>query len=83
MVRVQIQLPDNFYHHAKQFAAASELSLAEVTRRGIELYLDRYVPPQLVRSGWQLPTASLGKSRIPLENLRAFLASEETRFPKA
>lgn len=82
MTRTQIQLPDSLYERAKQFAAASELSLAEITRRGIELYLERYPPPQLVRSGWKLPTASLGKSSIPLENLRDFLASEETRLPR-
>ena len=48
MTRTQIQLPDSLYERAKQFAAASELSLAEITRRGIELYLERYPPVDLI-----------------------------------
>jgi hypothetical protein len=39
MTRTQIQLPDELYQRAKAFAAQRELSLAEVTRRGLELFL--------------------------------------------
>ena len=42
MKRTQIQLPDELYQRAKAFAAQRELSLAEVTRRGLELFLDRF-----------------------------------------
>jgi hypothetical protein len=34
MTRTQIQLPDQLYQRAKAFAAAREISLAEITRRG-------------------------------------------------
>lgn len=42
MVRPQIQLPAELYKRAKALAAARELSLAELTRRGLELFLDRF-----------------------------------------
>lgn len=45
MTRAQIQLPDELYQRAKAFAAQRELSLAEVTRRGLELFLDRLWKP--------------------------------------
>ena len=51
MTRTQIQLPDELYQRAKAFAAQRELSLAEVTRRGLELFLDRFPSTEPVRRG--------------------------------
>lgn len=47
MVRTQIRLPDDLYRRAKQFEEEHEMSLAELTRRGLELLLNRY--PRLER----------------------------------
>ncbi|NJM43805.1 MAG: hypothetical protein HC858_07145 [Brachymonas sp.] len=46
MNRTQIQLPDQLYQRAKLWAEVNECSLAELTRRGLESYLDRYPVPQ-------------------------------------
>ena len=68
MVKTQVQLPNDLYRRAKQFAASRELSLPEVIRRGTELLLDvhpcgttpppaRWVPPQSRDCGWRGLTA--------------------------
>jgi hypothetical protein len=82
MIRTQIQLPNSLYERAKRLADASELSLAEITRRGIELYLDRYPTPGAEAVRWKVPTVRVGKPAVALEGLRAFLADLETRTPK-
>ena len=35
MTRTQIQLPDDLYQRAKEFAADREISLAELIRNGL------------------------------------------------
>lgn len=42
MTRTQIQLPDELYQRAKAFAAQRERSLADVTRRELELLFGRF-----------------------------------------
>jgi hypothetical protein len=64
VVKTQVQLPNDLYRRAKQFAASRELSFAEVIRRGTELLLDvhpggatlpaaHWVPPQSRDCGWR------------------------------
>ena len=48
MTRTQIQLPDLLFAQARKFAKAREMSLAEVCRRALELYLNVSAP---VRDG--------------------------------
>jgi hypothetical protein len=55
MVRTQIQLPDEIYTRASSVAAAKEISLAELTRRGLELILDQYPAPNAAAADWTLP----------------------------
>ena len=55
MTRTQIQLPDDLYQRAKSFAAERELSLAEIMRRGLELFLERYPETTPSRRTWTLP----------------------------
>jgi hypothetical protein len=55
MVRTQIQLPDEIYTRARSVAAAKEISMAELTRRGLELILDQYPAPGAASAGWTLP----------------------------
>ena len=77
MVRTQIQLPDELYHRAKAFAAEREISLAEVTRRGIEGFLDRFPKPTKSGAGWKLPKVDAGPLKVPLEDLREYAREEE------
>jgi len=61
MIRVQIQLPDDIHSRAKRLAAAKEISLAELARRGLELVLAQTPAPELVEQPWRAPTvAGLG-----------------------
>ncbi len=79
MTRTQIQLPDELYQRAKAFAAQRELSLAEVTRRGLELFLDRFPSSEPARSVWQLPCVDAGGIKVPLDHLRDFAAEDESK----
>jgi len=78
MTRTQIQLPDELYQRAKAFAAQRELSLAEVTRRSLELFLDRFPSPEPTRSAWTLPRVDAGGIKVPLETLRDIAAGDES-----
>jgi hypothetical protein len=78
MTRTQIQLPDELYQRAKRFAKRRELSLAEMTRRGLELFLARF--PEAAPapdSEWTLPKGRAGGAKVPLSKLREISADEE------
>lgn len=77
MTRTQIQLPDELYQRAKAFAAQRELSLAEITRRGLELFLDRFPTSEPERGTWRLPCVDGGGIKVPLETLREITAEDE------
>lgn len=55
MVRVQIQLPDELHVRAKNLAAAKEVSVAELARRGLELVLAQTPAPDQLDTRWELP----------------------------
>lgn len=77
MTRTQIQLPDQLYQRAKAFAAERELSLAEITRRGLELFLDRFPSAGAERSNWHLPQVDGGGLKVSLESLRDLATDDE------
>jgi len=78
MTRTQIQFPDELYQRAKRFAAERELSLAEITRRGLELFLERFPPSAPEQGSWKLPRVDGGGLKAPLEDLHDIAADEET-----
>ncbi len=78
MTRTQIQLPDQLYQRAKTFAAERELSLAEITRRGLELFLDRYPQVAGPAEPWHLPRVDGGGIKVPLKQLRSITAADES-----
>jgi hypothetical protein len=78
MTRTQIQLPDELYQRAKAFAAQREISLAEVTRRGLELFLDRFPSAEPARGSWTLPRVNAGGIKVPLDSLRDIAADDES-----
>ena len=75
MTRTQIQLPDELYQRAKAFAAERELSLAEITRRGLEVFLARY--PSTPPGPWKAPVVRSGGVKVPLEKLKDFAHKDE------
>jgi len=78
MTRTQIQLPDELYQQAKAFAAERELSLAEVARRGIELFIARHPSKPMPQRRWELPRVDGGGLKIPLDQLRGVAAQDES-----
>jgi len=78
MTRTQIQLPDDLYQRAKSFAAERELSLAEITRRGLELFLERYPESNSAKRNWTLPKVNGGGIKVPLSDFRKIASEEET-----
>ena len=78
MTRTQIQLPDELYQRAKAFAARREISLAEMTRRGLELFLDGFPPPEIHGGKWRLPRVDGGGIKVPLSKLREIAADDES-----
>ena len=83
MTRTQIQLPDELYERAKAFAAKRELSLAEITRRGLELFLDRFPESGGSELKWQLPKVNGGGIKVPLARLRELAADEQSSRSRA
>ena len=77
MVRTQIQLPDELYKKAKRFSREREMSLTEVVRRGLELYLDRFPSELSSAKPWVLPIFDGGGTLVPLEDLKQFAYDEE------
>ncbi|CAN5192520.1 antitoxin [soil metagenome] len=77
MTRTQIQLPDQLYQRAKAFAAERELSLAEVTRRGLEMFLDRHPESPPPGGQWSLPRVDGGGIKVPLAKLAEIASSDE------
>lgn len=77
MTRTQVQLPDELYQRAKRFAAHHEMSLAEMTRRALELLLERYPPPEAEREPWRLPVVDGGGVKVALEDLHEIAARDE------
>lgn len=55
MVRTQIQLPDDVFAKAKKLCEAREISLDELTRRGIEAMLSVYAKEHGSADEWQPP----------------------------
>jgi hypothetical protein len=77
MIRTQIQLPDELYQRARIFAAEREVSLAEITRRGLELLLDRFPESPAPKRVWKLPLVDGGGIQVPLKVLHEIAAKEE------
>ena len=77
MVRTQVQLPEGLYRKARAFAAEREMSLAELTRRSLELLLERYPAERRPAAKWRLPRVDGGGLKVPLARLRDVLADEE------
>ena len=78
MTRTEIQLPDDLYRRAEQFAAEREMSLAELTRRGLELLLDRYPAAGQAPKPFSLPRVDGGGLKVALTELRDLAAEDES-----
>lgn len=55
MIRTQIQLPDELFNRAKKVCESREISMAELSRRGLEYILSVYPPEPVKPEDWSLP----------------------------
>ena len=83
MVRTQIQIPDDLYAQARQLADAKEVSLAELTRRGLEYMISIYPAKTPANAPWKLPEPrDLGWRGLSHAQVRdAALDDMEARMP--
>ncbi len=51
--------------------------MAEITRRGLELFLDRFPESGPQKSSWQIPKVNGGGIRVPLTKLKEVIAEDE------
>ncbi|MCC5847972.1 MAG: antitoxin [Verrucomicrobia bacterium] len=71
MIRTQIQLPDDIYKRAKSLSRKRQVSLAELTRRGLEYMLSVYPEGPEDDTPWNLPAPkSLGWKDLTDEELK-------------
>lgn len=54
-------------------------STKEFTRRGLELFLDRFPSSEPARGAWQLPCVDAGDIKVPLDSLRGIAADDESK----
>lgn len=81
MTRTQIQFPDALYGRARRFAERREISLAEVCRNALELYMDIHAveEPEAAPARWKPPVCrSTGMTADPFarENWREAIYAE-------
>jgi hypothetical protein len=72
MVKVQVHIPDDLYREAKRIARETEMSFAEVVRRGLEKMVKSYPASRGGSKGWQPPKPhDLGKTLVTEEDWTA------------
>lgn len=87
MIRTQIQLPDDLHRKAKGIAQVKEWTLAEVIRRSLEDFIDRFPkeqsdanepwsPPKSTEAGWRGLTDEQIKEAL-LDDMEPILNSGE------
>ena len=54
MLRTQIQLPEPLLNQIKRIAEKRDCSVAELVRRGMEIYVQTF-PEPLENAGWKMP----------------------------
>lgn len=60
MKRTQIQFPDPLYRRVKEVAQMNDWALADVVRRAVELYVDRFPELRDASFPWTFPTVDAG-----------------------
>ena len=86
MTRTQIQLPDDVDARARKVCDAREISLAELSRRGLEYILSVYTTEPAADSNWQPPKPRRlgwkGLTDAQIKKQAQLTASEATATPR-
>lgn len=82
MTRTQIQLPDELYAKAKKIAKDREISLAELTRTGLEYIISTYPDIKAQRAGkWQPPKpVNAGWKNLSHSEIKEAIQDDEDRI---
>lgn len=69
MVRTQVQLPTRLYERTRAFASGREISIAEVFRNAVELYIMVYgdVKTEACESKWRMPVLDVKMKSDPFK----------------
>jgi hypothetical protein len=72
MVKTQVQIPDLLFREAKRLAEETEMSFAEVVRRGLEEIIRHHPPGRTRAEVWAMPPSrDLGEALVPEEEWTA------------
>jgi len=81
MTRTQIQLPEPLFQRLKKIASARDLSVAELIRRGMEVYVQTCPEVSEARTRWMMPVLrGSGGHLVDPASMRAEADAIEQRF---
>lgn len=84
MTRTQIQLPEPLFHRLKKIAADRDVSVAELIRRGMEIYVQTFPETSKPTSRWTMPLLrGSGGHMCDPATISAEAEAVELRSPKA
>jgi len=80
MTRTQIQLPEPLFGKLKRIAHTRDLSVAEVIRRGMELYVQTCADAEPATEPWTMPLLrGSGGHLVDPSTIKAEAAASEQR----
>ncbi|MEY4482579.1 MAG: hypothetical protein RL693_31 [Verrucomicrobiota bacterium] len=81
MTRTQIQLPEPLFGRLKRVAKVRDVSVAEIIRRGMELYVQSCPEVESISTPWSLPVLrGSGGHRVDPATVKAEASAIEKRF---
>ena len=82
MLRTQIQLPEPLLRQLKRIAEQRDWSVAELVRRGMEVYVQT-CPEPVAKTGWKMPVLrGSGGHLVDPASVKAEADVMATRFAK-
>jgi Ribbon-helix-helix protein, copG family len=83
MTRTQIQLPEPLFGRLRRIAQARDISVAEVIRRGMEIYAMSCPETDLAAKSWTLPVLrGSGGHLVDPASIKSEAAAIEERFQR-
>lgn len=81
MTRTQIQLPEPLFGRLRRIAQVRDISVAEVIRRGMEIYVMSCPEAEPVAKPWKLPVLrGSGGHLVDPASVKGEAAAMENRF---
>lgn len=81
MTRTQIQLPEPLFERLKRIAKIRDVSVAEVIRRGMEIYAQSCTEVEPAKVAWKMPVLrGSGGHLVDPATIKAEASAIEERF---